>query len=88
MTMKSLLGTVSLALLLGGGHSSVALAPAAPRIVFTPMTAQSTPAAPVDRLAWLAAMNSRWRTICGRVRRLSCRERCDGARSAKPWCAG
>ena len=51
---------ITLALLLGGGHSSVALAPAAPRIVFTPMTAQSTPAAPVDRLACLAPL---W--ICG-----------------------
>src|ERR1017187_8480325 len=51
---------VTVALLLGGGPSSAVAPPAAPRMVFTPGIAQGSPAAPVDRLAWLAPL---W--MCG-----------------------
>ena len=45
---------ITLALLLGGGHSIVAPPPPAPRMVFTPVISSGMPAAPVDWLAWLA----------------------------------
>jgi GWxTD domain-containing protein len=47
---------ITLALSLGAGPSSVVLPPVAPRMVFNPVIAQGVPAAPVDRLAWLAPL--------------------------------
>ncbi len=47
---------ITLALSLGAGPSSMVLPPAAPRMVFGPVTSQGTPAEPVDWLAWLAPL--------------------------------
>jgi GWxTD domain-containing protein len=47
---------ITLALSLGGGHSIGEPPPAAPRMVFSPVIAQGSPAAPVDWLAWLAPL--------------------------------
>jgi GWxTD domain-containing protein len=47
---------ITLALSLGGGHSIGAPPPAAPRMVFSPVIVQGSPAAPVDWLAWLAPL--------------------------------
>ncbi|MGB9456112.1 MAG: GWxTD domain-containing protein [Bryobacteraceae bacterium] len=47
---------ITLALSLSGGHSIIAPLPAAPRMVFNPVTAAGAPAAPIDWLAWLAPL--------------------------------
>jgi len=48
---------LTVALSLSAGHSSVvALPPAAPRLVLNPVIAAGAPAAPIDRLAWLAPL--------------------------------
>src|SRR5271157_1208137 len=47
---------ITLALSLSAGSSIAAMPPAAPRMVFIPVSSQGTPAETVDRLAWLAPL--------------------------------